>query len=366
MKFLEKLPDEYRPQIECLLDHGGPAIRYRTLRDIIKRPSYCTTLKKARAALDDDPLVRKYLGFLKSGSLGGTLHGSKDFMLENTFGKLSELGMEFGDKRINDTAMHYLKLVQQPYEGAPGFPKSPVIHDWLKRMVVQLLNLMNFQEKFQVDYSLALIDRLAEYIDEGQFDDFYIPYDGFPSPGHYGKMPLVNPKLYDGLSTCVPQVYDLLGFARTKWLRRKKPVLEKVGMIVSFILSPTYQSFERGFGTIYLKEKRSFMAHGWSVEFKPVDGVRPRSQLLVMEALAQFEPAWKNPLFMQELDWLDSFRESDGFWHIPAMYQSDGTAYWVAGGRMAMEAPPRTKEKLKIEGTFRALAIHFSKNDYPD
>jgi hypothetical protein len=157
----------------------------------------------------------------------------------------------------------------------------------------------------------------------------------------------------------VPTIYDLHGLARCTWLRRKKKVMEKVERLVVFILSPTYQSFPESFGNVIELDRKSYYAHGWKVEFEPAKGLRPRSQLLVLESLAQFESAWKSKMFIKEVEWMDGFRGDDGIWRFPKEYLTEGKGYWVAGGRMALADPPRTKEKLAMESTLRALVVHF-------
>ncbi len=363
MKFLDKFPVEYRPQVEWLLEKGGPIVRYRTLKDIVKRPGYCVALKRARKALTDSPLAGKYLALLKMGALNRDVHGSFDYMLENTFGKLSELGLGRGHPEIDKTAMHYLRLANDAFQVDRARGVWVFITDFYVREVMQLLNIAGYQEKQQVDYTCALIDRLAEFIEADRFDDFNIPYDGYPNPGKsYGRHKLINPRFYNGATIAVPLIYDLHGFAKCQWLNRRKKSLAKVEKIVEFILSRTYQAFPPGFGNVYDPERKSYNTHGWKANLEVKKGPGPGSSgltLLTLESLAQFRTSWKNKHFIKELHIMDGFRGDDGIWRFPKEFLRDGTGYWVVGGRMALESPPRTKEKLALESTFRALAIHF-------
>jgi hypothetical protein len=124
-----------------------------------------------------------------------------------------------------------------------------------------------------------------------------------------------------------------------------------------------YQEFPWGYGIMFDEESRRFWAMGWSVHIpgfsKAVSGnLEGMLRVFRLEQLAHFEAARRHPWIKANLEHLEEFKTADGTYLFPRDYLPEKpAAYWVMGGKMAMEDNPRNKKALEIESTFRMAKI---------
>ena len=79
---------------------------------------------------------------------------------------------------------------------------------------------------------------------------------------------------------------------------------------------------------------------------------------LRLEQLAHFEAARRHPWIKANLEHLEQFKTADGTYLFPRDYLPEKpAAYWVTGGKMALEGNPRNKKAIEIESTFRMVKI---------
>ena len=357
-----------------LMENGGPVIRYRTATELMT-PDKTPDIKRLQDDLLKSAQVKTWLKnfeppFLLNQKLmrqveftraSTEIHSSKDTALENVLGKLTDFGLKKGmpelDSRV-DLYLHWLKETSAEYQ-------EHFFVIWMRHEVADFLARAGYIDESEV---LKLIrtrlDMVYDFARRGDYNIYVDPKNFKKMPASFAGRPLINPELTRG-QIRLPLSYDFIGWACLQ-NKGSKEVRAQANTVVDYILDEKYQEFPWGYGIMFDEESRSFRAMGWSVHIpgfsKAVSGnLESMLRVFRLEQLAHFEAARRHPWIKSNLEHLEQFKTADGTYLFPRDYLPEKpAAYWVMGGKMALEDSPRNKKAIEIESTFRMAKIRKS------
>jgi hypothetical protein len=332
-----------------LLEHGGPAIRYRTATELMHE-SDGVDLERLTVDLLQYPMVREWLGRLaplRSGNLFN-LHGANPDAFENVCAKLCEFGIRAGMlEELDKGLLHYRRhLAQGDFLG--------------KLFVVSPLNWMGYGGDEAVQAYLGRrLARMFALARSGVYD-IYVDHDTFGDcPAAFRKRPLVNPEFYDRL----PGIWDIYALAHYPEVLRRDEMERWIEAVVAYVLDPRYQALDEGYG--YMRSgPRRYHSMGWSLHLPGYDGfdftraIHAAMFVQRVELMAHFPIARRSQWFRESLRHLEGFRTEIGTYRFPAPYlREQASGYWVQGAYMRLEQERRSRLSLETESTFRMLKI---------
>jgi hypothetical protein len=335
---------------QWLLEHGGPAIRYRTATELIDAGEG-VDLEELTADLVQYAMVHAWLDRLippRPGDLF-SLHGSNPDAFENVCAKLCELGVRPGMVPACDERMHpYRRYLEQGGDFTG------------RQLVASCLNWAGYGGDEVVRTCLA--ERLHKMLELAQPDlyDIYIDHDTFGDcPAAFRKRPLVNPEFNDKL----PGIWDIYGLAHYPQTLIDAETANKIETVVAYVLHPNYQSLHEGYG--YMRSgPRRYWSMGWSVHLPGYDGFefsRPiHAHMFVqrVELMAYFRVARQSQWFQNSLRHLEEYCTKEGRYRFPSRYlREQPSGYWVQGAYMRLEENRRSRQSLELDSTFRMCKI---------
>ncbi len=342
---------DHTTTVAWLLEHGGPAIRYRTLTELCRGASQ-EDIARAAEELCASPLVQTWLARFQRDDRFDKLHGSAPTTFENVIGKLAQLGCRAGMPALDAATAYFRRwLAEECPEGwswrpfqqklvggllaAAGYGQDPVVRRYLKR---RLENLYAFTSR--KDWDL--------YVDRSQYKSI---------PKGFKDAPLVNPALHPNGDQLFPLIYDLHALARYPDSLREADTQTKIDSVVDYVLDPRYQALSDGYGLMQA-EPRHYYAIGWSVHldgYPRPDALPKRPYLFVQRVvlMAHFCTARAHPWFQASLAHLEGFRTPRGTYLFPRAYLPElSVGYWVAGAHMGLQENRRPRLALELESTF--------------
>ena len=342
-----------------LMEHGGPVIRYRTLRDLLRSPDE-VAVEHAEAVLLKSDRVREQLANLASGSRGlplgryGTMaaiHGSAPSAFENTMGRLTDMGLRSGIRAL-DTAV-------APYrDWLVGKPDPQPWGPLLRTIVAAFLARAGYGG---VGIDEALNERLRLIHSTARRHDFDIhrpPPETPKLPRGFARRSVLRADLHEGGAIHLPWVHDIIGLA--VWCRPGTQERRRLASVTRYILDERYQRLESGYGVL-LASNRRYYAIGWDVKLPgfaalPPDERMAHQLLQRLRWLAGLPGARRHPYFDRALTHLREFRTGRGTYLLPASYRPKTGGYWVLGGSR-LEQPSRRKRVAELESTFSVLEL---------
>ena len=338
--------------IDWLMAEGGPVIRWRTVAELGVDVSPEERVR-LRSELFAHPEVLRWLDQLRR--CDRRLHHGQDGALENIGGKLYELGVRAGDPEVAALlALWNRRLAEHPQSdlefGAFG-----------ATIVAAVLARLGCRDAAVAGWIHRRLRAIAPVARARRFD-IYIDIDTFGDcPPARRNHPLIDPALYAGSDweLQLPLIHDLYALSAAGVGDQAQA---DVDAVIDYILDPAYQALHEGYGNLRLGPRR-YYGMGWSVHlpgFPNTGGQSPdrARTLLRVELMAQFAAARRSDWFARMLAHLDSFRQADGRWRLPAEYLTEREGYYVLGYHMGLGENRRRPVWRELESTFRMLRLH--------
>ncbi len=358
-----------------LLEHGGPAIRYRTARELVDAPTG-PDLTQLIADLLASPMTQLWLdrvGQLDEGLSG--FHHSRPQAFENAASKLCDLGLQAGMAPLDAKMRSYRRwlegqaeaindIAEVSYTGVDTREATQTALDqgirWFEAILVAArLAWLGYPDgaigvclarRLETLYALAQTGNHAIYIDQDTFGDY--PNNPFR------KRQFVNPQ-FNGI---LPSIHDIYALAHYPPTLLDEVTQHKIDTVVAYILHPDYQALEDGYGVMRAGPRRYF-SMGWSVHLPGYDSFDfddGRAGMFVqrLELMAHFPTVPSHRWFRESVAHLESFRQDDGTYRFPSRYLKESSGgYWVSGYYMRLEENRRRREALTLDSTFRMCEI---------
>jgi len=332
-----------------LMEHAGPAIRYRTATELLDGEGI--DLEAQRAGLLTYEMTQDWIDRLIPVRPGDmfSLHGSQREAFENVCAKLCELGIRPGMLPVVDASVHGYR---QYLAEVDVFTCRPLL--------ASCLNWAGYGDDEAVQACLIKrLDRTYELAKSGDYD-IYIDHDTFGDcPAAFRKRPLVDPEFYDGL----PGLWDMYAFAHFPEALLDEGTRDRIETVAAYVLHPDYQALDEGYGYMRAGPRR-YYSIGWSVHlpaYEALDFTRAfyaYTFVQRLELMAHFATARASEWFRRSVAHLESFHTDRGTYRFPARYlREQRNGYWVQGAYMRLEVNRRSRQSLEIESTFRMCQI---------
>ena len=362
--------------VHWLFENGGPAIRYRTVKELLDDAGSVDAahLVSDLLASSMTQLWLERLG-APDGGLSG-FHLSKPEAFENAASKLCDLGLRAGmeplDIRmapfrqwLDEQAQAIEKIADVNYTDIDTKEATQTALDhgirWFEAMIVAArLAWMGYADaairiclsrRLETLYTLAQTGNHAIYIDQDTFGDY--PNNPFR------KRHFVDPQ-FNGI---LPNIHDIYALAHYPEDILDETAQHKIDTVVAYILHPDYQALEDGYGVMRVGPRRYF-SMGWSIHLPGYHGFdfdAGQAGMFVqrLELMAHFPAAIKHRWFQESLAHLENFRTDEGPYRFPGRYLKESPAgYWVSGYYMRLEENRRARASLALDSTFRMLLLH--------
>jgi hypothetical protein len=354
-----------------LMENGGPVIRYRTATELMP-PDKKLDIQVLKNDLMQSKLVQTWLDNFKPPVLlnlkltrqaeftraSTEIHGAKDTALENVLGKLTDFGLKKGMPELDSRVAPYLEWLNVTSKQFPEY----FFVTWMRLEVADFLARAGYVDEPEV---LALLkthlDAVYEFTRKGDHNIYVDPKDYKKMTGSFAGRPLINPELTRS-EFKLPLAYDIVGWG--PYLQKSSAEdREKADVVIEYICNEKYQEFPWGYGIMLDEASGNFWAMGWSFHIpgfsKSFGGdLEKRLRVFRLEQLVHFKAARHHPWFKANLEHLEQFKTPDGTYLFPREYLPEKpAAYWVVGGKMALEENPRNKKALEVESTFHMAWI---------
>jgi len=330
---------------QWLLEHGGPAIRYRTATELVDDPAGID-LQRLTEDLLQSAAVCQWLD--RIGLPGGltALHGSPPGAFENVCAKLCELGLRAGMLDELDAKMEPFRRHLAGWDEKWGRTLLAACLNWIGYDDEAVLACLS--ERLESMYGLARTGNYDIYVDQDTFGDFN---------NAFRKKPLINPDLNEPL----PKIWDLYALAHWPAALRNDETQKKIDAIVAYILHPGYQALEEGYG-VMRAGKRRYYSMGWSVHLPGYDrsgrSIPDYIHVQRVELMAHFRTARSSTWFQDRVRHLHGFQTTEGTYRFPSGYLHESSSgYWVTGAYMRLEENRRVRRSLDLDSTFRICLI---------
>ncbi|MFW9799078.1 MAG: hypothetical protein ACFFD9_01450 [Candidatus Thorarchaeota archaeon] len=341
---------------QWLIDNAGPAIRFRTLVELVEEQN----VEKVSKALGDflaSSSVNTWLERLHPRFEMKELHSSSPEAFENVMGKLGQLGMRAGLQPFDGMTLPFRVWLSEGIEPGVGHP----FRLFLRTIVASFLAYTGYHDTKPVhDVLVKRLNLIYSLAENPNLEEVYIDESEFSIPESMKHHKLVNPELYFGQKLTLPWVHDLRAFASSKEIQQNLELRDKVERIAELVLSPEYQQLQPGYGL--MKHGSRYYVIGWSVHL-PNYFVSPQEEtkpdfLLALEMMAPFEATKQSEWFTHAIDFLESHRTSRDTYLFPKSWMAEKkTGYWTNGAYMALEEDRRRDLAIECESTFRMLKI---------
>jgi hypothetical protein len=282
------------------------------------------------------------------------IHNSKPTALENALAKLTDFGLKEGMPELDRRTLPYRKWVQDNARR----PSTNVYNKYRLACAASFLARAGYNHDAAVQYLIRRrLDTVHDFARKGD-------YDIYTNPRKYlRKLPVIKPELTPGGDCCLPQIYDIAGWAVYLPECGTKEELAKADTIFSYVLHEEYQKFLWGYGVMGDGTGRTWSL-GWSVYLDRYKGAPARknphrSIVHTISLLINFKAARKHRWLKESLDYLEEFRTKEGTYSFPPDYLQEKTVgYWVNGVHMGLEGNRRTDRALELESTFWMAKFH--------
>jgi hypothetical protein len=338
-------------EVRELMTYGGPVVRYRTARDLLRLRG--DEVERHERCMLDSPLVTTWLDRLEHVT---RLHNSGNDCFENVAGKLMEFGVRAGTKSLDRSIAGFRGLLN---------PDSGVENGDLGRSIVAwaMANAGYTDDPTLRDYLSRRLDTLHDFAREHSYDIYMPPGSYSDIPAAFRDRPLVRPEIVSPEHFGLPFIHDMYALAHMPSGMLDAATEQKRNTVIDYILHPSYQALPQGYG-IMRSGKRRYHAIGWNVDLPGynaptvVSGHQAAYFVQRAELMARFEHARNHPWFDRAVQHLDSFGTERATWLFPRNYLVERqTGYWVTGSHMGLEENRRSQRAIEVESTFRMLRI---------
>ena len=351
--------------VEWLMANAGPVIRYRTVREL-----------HGNYHVHDD-LISELLneGFIKALLVKLDAFGPLSSIDRFTFNaihngtglqahvwKLLEFGLgkdiEPFDRRMQVFGNYVEnKWVQAVWDHPAGFD---VKDNWAIFIAVLLSSYLiraGYEYEALINFVKRRIDLLHRNASEKVFD-IHLNSEELAKlpkrPKIWSNKPVIRPE-YDpgGRQTPLPLIHDMSMLAYLPEDIVDGELKRKVSRIVEYVLTPSFQSLEEGYGLLWSKDKRRFHGMGSKPElpcFHSFDDQKEQISLIYyLDIMSQFEEARESVWFQNSMQYLETYKTEDGTYDFPK--------FLLMKGWMELGENRRRRNALEIESTFRMVLL---------
>ncbi|ANM28781.1 hypothetical protein ABI59_02880 [Acidobacteria bacterium Mor1] len=345
-----------------LLEVGCPAIRYRTLTELLERGKDDPDVQAAhKDLLEYGPAVKLQKSQKKDGSWGTAIHASDPKKLqtctENALMQLYEMGWNRDTKTVRAAA----KLLRSYVSGKKDvkfyeFAKVVKADDrrqdfyrWFLRILcLNLLLRAGYLDERSRGALLDLLELTAGFVEN--------PISRDPVEEIGASHPMIRMAGWRQGYAFIPDVYILQTFASSPWLLDGELAKIRLKKIFDYVLSPTYQALAPDIGLVRTSKGSFVKGHG--LKLRTVEEYQKQGnvdELLVnLELMARLGLVNRYPLLMSHMDWVVSQQTKDGRWSLSTKLWSD-TSRWAQ--LLRLEKDWRSPARKEADMTFRVLLI---------
>ncbi len=351
------------------MENGGPVIRYRTATELTEDMGGCDYDKLVAELLDSKP-VKLWLSRCQPIATPShykyayyTIHGSKNTFFENVVPKLVQLGLRAGMPVFDEATVSYRERLN---EDVSKRYEDPFTLFYLTLLAV-FLAMAGYEKEDAIRTVLnRRLEALYEFTRQGNYDIYVDPRD-YPSIPKSYRVNIVNPRLYQDNIIVLPWIYDIYGFAAI-YQKSDANLIKKIDAIIQYILTPEYQRFPHGYGSIVLSKSRALLM-GWSVHIPGFFGYQDTQSDFIWKSLVQcvalmasFPAAQRHSWFRESMKCLDGFKTERGTYILPKHYITESkSGYWISGQRMGLGENRHKRLWHELESTFWMMKINLNK-----
>jgi len=342
----------WRQLVPWLMEHGGPAIRWRTATEVAPNPE-AYDLDALRADLLASGLASTWLDRL----MPPDIHSSKDTAFENAAAKLLDLGLRAGMPPLDERMAPFREMMAgtQPFETFDDLDRSIVAWGVIRA---------GYDDEPTRVFCLQRLADLARTCRERSPQDIYVDRAGFLGiPAAFRRHRLVDPDLVAHGWVALPTIHDMMWMAYLPAEALDGGARDQVERVLAWVLDPEYQALPRGYG-IMRSGPRRYHAIGWRADLPGYTGLdgdsfQPDALVLRLEPMARFPVARQHRWLRDALAHLNGFRTDTGTWRLPPEYlREQPNRYGVLGAHMGLSEGRRTAAVREVEATFRMLRLH--------
>ena len=297
---------------ERLLSDAGPALRYRTARDLLPDPPK-RQMDAYRRELVRDAEVRTWLARLDRCQ---HMHNGMNDRFENILGRLTDLGLD-------RTFAELERLLRRFRAMLAGSAPHDVKGMWQNLntviLAIGLARAGYTDDEVVVSTARARFSDVCQAIRQMIFDALY-PVDAEPKkPRHFRSKRVVRREYAPNGVCLLPYVYDLHLAAAFPPGALGSETEGHVKEIVRHVLHPGYQRLPDGYGILIEDHDGTtrYYAVGWNVALpgffgKEYTAREAKALLLRLEMMSTFAEGRQSEWFRRSLRHLESFRPADG------------------------------------------------------
>ena len=360
---MDKTTSEFENNCNWLIAHGGPAMRYRTARDLLQNYPEGELLAFRRLLMQNAE-VRIWLERLNRCIY---MHNGTNDRFENIICRLTDMGLDhtFSELDRQLTRFHsMLKLWSNKQSGGMLHTLNTVI------LTLGLARAGYTDDEVVVSSAQRRFAEVYQVIKDGDFDFFYPPDAEPKKPSHFKAKRVVRSKFTPQGKYLLPYLYDL--YLASAFPAGSLGIESEVHIneILAYILNLQYQQNPPGEGILLDDHdgKDHYYAIGWSAELPGFSGQdfsnrEAKALLLRLDMAAVFKKLQTSQWFSQSLTHLETFKQEDGMYSLPAKYMvrmKEG--YWILGNHMRLQQKNERTDRV-VDATFRMLAL---KKKLPD
>ena len=343
---------------DWLLNHAGPAIRFRVMAE---GTGAVQDMGIAAKSLLQSHLVQTWLKRLTPELGFNQLHGAAPTTFESAMGKLTQLGCRQGMPPFDQRTQVFRKWFRGAVDEVPGpdFSWMP----FLRALVSPFFARAGYwDEQCLVDYLLYRLDVLNDVAQSRRVNIHLDAANAGSLPRAFRNRPVIDPELTAGGEIRLPLIYDVHLFANVPNHLLTPGIQEKIEAVIGYVLEPAYQALPEGYG-ILRADRRKYYAMGWSVHLAGYDGIsehHPQAGRFVqqMALMSHFALARRSAWYRRGLQFLEGYQTSQGRYCFPRHFLPESrSGYWVMGMYMGLEENRRPKQALEIESTFWMLKL---------
>ncbi|MBT3168263.1 MAG: hypothetical protein HN952_06895 [Candidatus Cloacimonetes bacterium] len=317
--------------IDYLFENANPIIRYRIATELANEEvDYDIGMLRYELLQHKD--AKYWMKCLKTRRSYDNIHGGYDKSLENSLGKLLQLGIKKGVSNFDKNVAKHINWLQEVSEEESELPHNDY---FLQTIVSSFLAKAGFTDEKNVrDFVLNRLDLLYGFAKKKNYNVFIdkVLFKDFPPAFENHK--IIDPLLYENDDFALPWIYDLFAFAAYY-----SEFKEKIDTVINYILNKKYQDFPEGYGVTVSFPKRFFVV-GWNVWlpcFSNIDEKSPQINELLfrLNLMSPFEPTRKSKWYKNAIAHLEKFKTKKGTYIFPEEYlQEKRNSYFINASRM--------------------------------
>lgn len=355
--------------IEWLLENGGPIVRWRTANELCQAFGYTQPpieLERLKQELLAQPLVQAWLKRLHLQELstplegldadalwwlGRRVHGGKVECLENVLGKLAEFGLRAGMPGLDERALPLMRLFRWQGEWKRDVTFQNAWETLVKSVFAWgLLRLGYAPDAAMQDFLLQHVQVCHKIAGDRVYDIYADEAELAGLPKAWTGKPIIKQEVM--ANYWLPYIHDLYVFAHLPADLHTAAIDQMINELLDYLLDPRFQALPDGYGYAWIKERRTCYGWGWSPHLKD-----DTTRLLRIQLLAHFPHARQSAWFQESLQFLESFRTSEGRYCFPIEYLHESEGYYVTGAGMGLGESRRKSTWNEIESTFRMMNV---------